>query len=117
MIQFVVRSNNTITMFRNGKLEKFLEISRVTSSSIFSPEQIRNVADAFYLRPLTDSINENAIWYSTESLSPTILDQILNRLKLLPDFYHQTKPVETSSGSSNGANTVTSTTTPAAANH
>ena len=73
------------------------------------PEQIRGTADVFYLRPLTDSINENSIWYSNESLSPTIIDQILNRLKLLPDFYNQTKPVETTALSSNGNSTVSST--------
>jgi hypothetical protein len=80
----------------------------------FSPEQIRGTADVFYLRPLSDQIHENSIWYSNESLSPTIIDQILNRLKLIPDFYNETKPVETSStpsSSSNGNNTVTSTTT------
>jgi hypothetical protein len=57
-----------------------------------------------------EQIVENSIWYSNESLAPTIIDQILNRLKLIPDFYNQTKPVETSSTASNGNNTVTSTT-------
>jgi hypothetical protein len=78
--------------------------------NFFSPEQIRGTADVFYLRPLSDQIHENLIWYSHELLSPTIIDQILNRLKLLPDFYNQTKPVETGSTSSNGNNTITSTT-------
>ncbi len=75
----------------------------------FSPEEIRGTADVFYLRPLSDQILENSIWYSNELLSPTIIDQILNRLKLLPDFYNQTKPVETGSTSLNGNNTITST--------
>ncbi len=77
----------------------------------FSPEQIRGTADVFYLRPISEVITENSIWYSNESLSPTIIDQILNRLKLLPEFYNQTKPVETGPTSSNGNNTITSTTT------
>ncbi|CAF2417956.1 unnamed protein product [Rotaria sp. Silwood2] len=75
------------------------------------PEQIRGTADVFYLRPISEQIQENSIWYSNDSLSPTIIDQILNRLKLIPDFYNQTKPVETGSTSSNGNNMVTSTTT------
>ena len=105
MIQFVVQSNNMITMYRNGKTPTLQTYIYIYIYLYFSPEPIRNAADVFYLRPLTDSINENPIWYSTESLSPTILDQILNRLKLLPDFYHQTKPVETASVSSNGTTT------------
>ncbi len=76
-----------------------------------SPEQIRGTADVFYLRPISEQILENSIWYSNESLSPTIIDQILNRLKLIPDFYNETKPVETGSTSSNGNNMVSSTTT------
>ena len=77
----------------------------------FSPEQVRGTADVFYLHPITEQIVENSIWYSNESLSPTIIDRILNRLKLIPDFYTETKPIETGSTSSNGNNTVMSTTT------
>ena len=36
-----------------------------------------------------------------------MIDQILNRLKLLPDFYHQTSPVETGP-IANGGNTMAS---------
>lgn len=66
-----------------------------------SPEQIRGTADVFYLHPLSDQNPENSIWFSHEPLSSTIIDQILNRLKLLPDFYNQTKPVETNNTSTN----------------
>ncbi|CAF4179869.1 unnamed protein product, partial [Rotaria magnacalcarata] len=75
------------------------------------PEEIRGTADVFYLRPASEQLVDNSIWYSNESLSPTIIDQILNRLKLVSDFYNQTKPVEQGSTPSNGNNTVTSTTT------
>ncbi|CAF0898757.1 unnamed protein product [Rotaria sordida] len=61
------------------------------------PEQIRGTADIFYLHPITGQILENSPWFSNEPLSATIIDQILNRLKLLPDYYNQTKPVETNS--------------------
>lgn len=110
VIQFVVRSNNSIIMFRNGK---FIPWHR-SHSSIFnsSPEQVRGTADVFYLRPTGEAHTENIIWYSKESLSPTIIDQILNRLKLLPDFYTQTKPVETGSTPSNGNNSMTTSTAP-----
>lgn len=93
---------------------------RLTNKQIFfyihhivfhSPEQIRGTADVFYLRPVSDQNLESTIWYSNESLSPTIIDQILNRLKLIPDFYNQTKPVEAGSTTSTANNTVTSTTT------
>ncbi|CAF1348268.1 unnamed protein product [Adineta steineri] len=59
------------------------------------PDQIRGTADVFYLHPIIGQSLENSTWFSTESLSTKIVDQILNRLKLLPDFYNQTKPVET----------------------
>ena len=72
-----------------------------------SPEQIRGTADVFYLRPITGQILESSIWFSSEPLSTIIIDQILNRLKLLPDFYNQTKPVETNP-SSIGNNSITS---------
>ncbi|CAM2715581.1 unnamed protein product [Rotaria socialis] len=75
------------------------------------PEEIRGTADVFYLRPASEQLVDNSIWYSNESLSPTIIDQILNRLKLVSDFYNQTKPVEQGSTPSNGNNTVTPTTT------
>jgi hypothetical protein len=77
---------------------------------LISPEEIRGTADIFYLRPISEQIVENSLWFSNESLSPTIVDQILNRLKLIPDFYTQTTPVETSAS---GSNTVTSTTSTA----
>jgi hypothetical protein len=93
-------------MVRSNLKESF---SFFSYNLIFSPEQIRGTADIFYLRPLSGQILENSICYSNESLAPTIIDQILNRLKLLPDFYHQTKPVETGS-TSNGNHTITSTT-------
>jgi hypothetical protein len=48
---------------------------------------------------------ENSIWFSNEPLTATIIDQILNRLKLLPDFYNQTKPVETNSSLTNNNST------------
>lgn len=76
-----------------------------------SPEEIRGTADVFYLRPISEQVHENSIWYSNESLSPTIIDQILNRLKLIPDFYNETKPVDSGAAPPNGNNTVTSTTT------
>ncbi|CAF1652840.1 unnamed protein product, partial [Adineta ricciae] len=63
------------------------------------PEQIRGTADVFYLKPLAGQALENSLWFSNESLPSTTLEQILNRLKLLPDYYHQTKPVQTSSTS------------------
>ena len=115
MIQFVVQLNNMIIISPNGRVLFFQK--KIFKRNFFSPEEIRGTADVFYLRPLTEQVNENSIWYSNESLSPTIIDQILNRLKLLPEFYTQTKPVETSTVSSNGNNTVTSTTTPSTTNN
>ena len=91
------------------RLEGFFLDLGLSLSPHFSPEQVRGTADIFYLRPVSDGPYENSVWYSNESLSPTIIDQILNRLKLLADFYHQTKPVETGS-TSNGNPTVTSIT-------
>lgn len=73
----------------------------------FSSEQVRGTADVFYLLPLNGNNLENSLWFTNEPLSATIIDQILNRLKLLPDFYNQTKPVETNS-SSIGNNVVVS---------
>ncbi len=70
-----------------------------------SPEQIRGTADVFYLRPILGENLENSIWFSNEPLTATIIDQILNRLKLLPDFYNQTKPVETNSSLTNNNST------------
>jgi hypothetical protein len=66
---------------------------------IISPEHIRGTADVFYLHPIIGQNLESPIWFSNQPLSATIIDQILNRLKLLPDFYNQTKPVETNSSS------------------
>ncbi|CAF3602652.1 unnamed protein product [Rotaria sp. Silwood1] len=77
------------------------------------PEQVRGTADVFYLRPINGQILESSLWFSHEPLSATIIDQILNRLKLLPDFYNQTKPVETNS-STVGYNVTTSQSTTAA---
>jgi hypothetical protein len=75
---------------------------------IFSPEHIRGTADVFYLHPIIGLNLESPIWFSNQPLSTTIIDQILNRLKLLPDFYNQTKPVETNSSSTMN-NSTTST--------
>ncbi|CAF2721732.1 unnamed protein product [Rotaria sp. Silwood2] len=76
------------------------------------PEQVRGTADVFYLRPITGQILESSLWFSNEPLSATIIDYILNRLKFLPDFYKQTKPVETNSSSA-GNNATTSQSTAA----
>jgi Domain of unknown function (DUF3504) len=87
-------------MFQNGKICFFLFISKYYFVFFsLSPEQIRGTADVFYLRPIIGQNLENSIWFSDEPLSATIIDQILNRLKLLPDFYNQTKPVETNPSS------------------
>jgi hypothetical protein len=91
-----------IFIFLNGKFIFriiYLKISFFSES----PEEIRGTADVFYLQPLTGQNPENSIWFSHEPLSARIIDQILNRLKLLPDFYHQTKPVETTVTSSNNS--------------
>ncbi|CAF3563186.1 unnamed protein product [Rotaria sp. Silwood1] len=77
------------------------------------PEEVRGTADVFYLRPINGQLLESSLWFSHEPLSATIIDQILNRLKLLPDFYNQTKPVETNS-STVGYNVTTSQSTTAA---
>jgi hypothetical protein len=68
---------------------------RVNACRVHSPERMRGTADVFYLRPTSDTTADNSLWFSDQSLSPAIIDQILNRLKLVPDFYLQTKPVET----------------------
>ncbi len=78
------------------------------SKYFLSPEEIRGTADVFYLRPISGQNLENSVWFSNEPLSATIIDQILNRLKLLPDFYNQTKPVETNSSSTTNNPTTTS---------
>ncbi|CAF3401209.1 unnamed protein product [Rotaria socialis] len=68
----------------------------------FGPEQIGGTTDVLYLHPISEQIPENSLWFSHEPLSSTIIDQILNHLNLLPDFYTQTKPVETGPTSSTG---------------
>ena len=108
LIPFVVQSNNTIIMYQNGNI--FYSIYLPFTTEFLGPEQVRGTADVFYLRPNAEPLVDNSIWYSKDSLSPTIIDQILNRLKLLPEFYNETKPVETGSTSSTGNNSVTSTT-------
>lgn len=96
MIQYDVLSNNMIFIFQNGNV--FINILLHMKIFLFcSPEQIRGTADIFYLHPLPNHTSQNSIWFSKQSLSSTIIEQILNRLKLLPDFYNQTKPVETTS--------------------
>ncbi|CAF3321283.1 unnamed protein product [Rotaria socialis] len=74
-------------------------------------EQVRGVADVFYLFPIAGQSLANSLWFSNEPLSTAIIDQILNRLKILPDFHNQTKPVDTNSSSTdNNVTTATSTT-------
>jgi hypothetical protein len=90
-------------MFQNGKFDSLI----FKIFFFFSSEQVRGTADVFYLRPINGQSLESSVWFSNEPLSSTIIDQILNRLKLLPDFYNQTKPVETYS-SSTGNNSATS---------
>jgi len=92
-----------IIIFQNGK-NFFFELILFRNICL-SPEQIRGTADVFYLRPILGENLENSIWFSNEPLSATIIDQILNRLKLLPDFYNQTKPVETNSSLPNNNST------------
>ncbi|CAM4941099.1 unnamed protein product [Rotaria socialis] len=69
---------------------------------VSNPEQIGGTTDVLYLHPISEQIPENSLWFSHEPLSSTIIDQILNHLNLLPDFYTQTKPVETGPTSSTG---------------
>jgi len=90
-------------MFQNGKI-CFLNLFYFKMIFFLSPEQVRGTADVFYLRPIPGQNLENSIWFSNEPLSATIIDQILNRLKLLPDFYNQTKPVGTNSSTTTSAN-------------
>ena len=90
-----------ISMFRNGLFCLIFRHFKKKKVSLFSPEQVRGTADLFYLRPLLTEDQTNSVWFSSEALSSTIVDQILTRLKLLPDFYHQTKPVETTSTTTN----------------
>jgi hypothetical protein len=96
-----------ISIFQNGKF--FVLLVNYENVLFLSPEQIRGTADVFYLRPIIGQNLENSIWFSNEPLSVTILDQILNRLKLLPDFSNQTKPVETHPSSTSTNSTTTST--------
>lgn len=85
-------------MFQNGNLFKILGFY-IIFHCFLSPEEVRGAADVFYLCPITGQSLDNSLWFSNEPLSTTIIDQILNRLKLLPDFYNQTKPVEINSSS------------------
>ncbi len=92
-------------MFQNGK---FIEIEIILFLKYScSSEEIRGTADVFYLQPINGQNLENSLWFSNDPLSSTIIDQILNRLKLLPDFYNQTKPVETNSSSTSTGNNLT----------
>ncbi|CAF0879246.1 unnamed protein product [Didymodactylos carnosus] len=60
------------------------------------PESVRQSADLFYLRPISgQQLSENSLWFTNEPLLPAIIDQILERLRLIPDFYLQTTPVDT----------------------
>jgi hypothetical protein len=96
-------------MLQNGKFD--FSLDDLIFIFHISSEQVRGTADVFYLRPLNGQILESSLWFSNESLSPTIIDQILNRLKLLPDFYTQTKPVETGSTSTSTNSTTSPRTT------
>lgn len=76
-------------------------LARLPSSAFsFSPEQVRDAADVFYLTPLAEQHAESGLWFSAQPLPAIIIEHILNRLRLLPDFHPQTKPVEMNSSAS-----------------
>ena len=117
MIPFDAPSNSTTFTFPNGKLPMPRLPCPTRSSRVFviSSERVRGTADVFYLRPLTGQSVESALWFSDEALSPSIIDQMLNRLKLLADFYTETRPVETGPTLlASPSNTTTATTTASA---
>ncbi|CAF4966210.1 unnamed protein product [Rotaria sp. Silwood1] len=107
-IQFYLNLNNRqIDLFDPRYVEFNSTLNKILAN------YVRGTADVFYLRPINGQLLESSLWFSHEPLSATIIDQILNRLKLLPDFYNQTKPVETNS-STVGYNVTTSQSTTAA---
>ncbi|CAF1271324.1 unnamed protein product [Rotaria magnacalcarata] len=99
----------SIKLFFNTDLK--LLANSPTVYEITDSEQVRGAADLFYLFPIAGQSLENSLWFSNEPLLTTVIDQILNRLKLLPDFHNQTKPVDTNlSSTDNNVTPATSTT-------
>ncbi|CAF2170302.1 unnamed protein product [Rotaria magnacalcarata] len=99
----------SIKLFFNTDLK--LLANSPTVYEITDSEQVRGAADLFYLFPIAGQSLEYSLWFSNEPLLTTVIDQILNRLKLLPDFHNQTKPVDTNlSSNDNNVTPATSTT-------
>ncbi|CAF3361294.1 unnamed protein product [Rotaria socialis] len=103
-----VESHMAIGFANFGKYSQWVRLSTTSPQGQqmnylrFDAHNPGGTTDVLYLHPISEQIPENSLWFSHEPLSSTIIDQILNHLNLLPDFYTQTKPVETGPTSSTG---------------
>ncbi len=50
-----------------------------------SPESVKNRSDVFYLLPEKASVPSSPVWFSSQPLSPKVLDRMLNRIKMVKE--------------------------------
>ena len=89
-IHLDVQLNSTTSIFRNGNflLLKYFYIAiffptKIFSFIILSPENVKNRNDVFYLLPEKASLPSSPVWFSSQPVSPKILERMLNRIKMV----------------------------------
>ena len=50
---------------------------------LLSPDNVKNRSDAFYLLPEKASLPSSPVWFSSQPISPKMLERMLNRIKMV----------------------------------
>ena len=51
----------------------------------YSPESVKNRSDVFYLLPEKASLPSSPVWFSSQPVSPKMLERMLNRIKMVKE--------------------------------
>lgn len=64
-----------------------LNLTHLLSSSLLSPESVRQRTDFFYMKPEVSASSDSPLWFSSTPLEKSALARLLTRVLLVRDIY------------------------------